>query len=201
MDNKWWRCSKDEWWYEDEWIFEDSKEIEDFIIIGNLVRWNFDQGSEYMPFELDDTIIKLLTDGEYTGVELCCYGNFPLDNLPSNIEKLFITDAYEFNQPLDNLPSRLKVLKIESNVFNQSLDNLPAGLEELHLDIYELQDLCHLPAGLKILTLHVCHNFIEYNIILPESLEEFTTNLKMYKNCDKEILPNGLKKFTIIYLG
>jgi hypothetical protein len=32
MDNKWWRCSKDEWWYEDEWIFEDSKEIEDFIM-------------------------------------------------------------------------------------------------------------------------------------------------------------------------
>jgi hypothetical protein len=147
-----------------------------------------------MPFELDDTIIKLLTNGGYTGVELRCYGNFLLNNLPNTIEKLFITDSYEFNQPLDNLPSGLKQLKIESNVFSQSLDNLPVGLEELHLHIYELQDLYHLPAGLKKLTLRICNNLIRYNIILPESLEELTTNLEMYRNCDKDLLPKGLKK-------
>jgi hypothetical protein len=194
MDNKWWKCSNDEWWYEDEWIFEDSEEIENFIIIGNLVRWNFEQEADYMPFELDDTIIKLLTNGGYTGVELRCYGNFPLNNLPNTIEKLFITDSCEFNQPLDNLPSGLKQLKIESNVFSQSLDNLPVGLEELHLHIYELQDLYHLPAGLKKLTLRICNNLIRYNIILPKSLEELTTNLEMYRNCDKDLLPKGLKK-------
>ena len=65
MNNKWWKCSNDEWWYEDEWIFEDSEDIEDFIIIRNLVRWNLEQEADYMPFELDDTIIKLLTNGGY----------------------------------------------------------------------------------------------------------------------------------------
>ena len=154
-----------------------------------------------MPFELDNTIIKLLTDGGYTGVELRGYGNFPLNNLPSTIEKLFIRDSYGFNQPLDNLPPGVKVLKVKSNTFIQSLDNLPVGLEELYLDIYGLQGLCHLPARLKKLTLRVCHNLIKYNIILPESLEEFSTNLKMYNSCDKDILPKDLKKFTILVIS
>ena len=77
----------------------------------------------------------------------------------------------------------------------QSLDNLPVGLEELHLHIYELQDLYHLPAGLKKLTLRICNNLIRYNIILPKSLEELTTNLEMYRNCDKDLLPKGLKNY------
>ncbi len=38
------------------------------------------------------------------------------------------------------------------------------------------------------------NNHLKDNIILPESLEEFTTNLEMYRNCDKDILPKGLKK-------
>ncbi len=53
----------------------------------------------------------------------------------------------------------------------QSLDNLPVGLEELHLHIYELQDLYHLPVGLKKLTLRICNNLIRYPLTVQRFLK------------------------------
>ncbi len=193
---KYWELSKDEWWYVDEWIFEDSEEIDDFITISHEVKFlSLIHDRERVPFELDDIIVNLLVSGGYTGVELKGYGNFPLDNLPSSIEKLYITDSTYFNQPLDHLPFGLKELKIESNTFTQSLNHLPIGLEELHLHIKEINDMYNLPAGLKKLTLDIIFNYTSYNIILPSYLEELTTNLDMHKN--KDTIPKHVTKFII----
>ncbi len=49
--------------------------------------------------------------------------------LPPNLKELGI--MCEFNRPIDNLPNNLEKLFIHSNVFNQNLDNLPKNIKDL----------------------------------------------------------------------
>jgi hypothetical protein len=68
-------------------------------------------------------------------IALSNYDKIKLDNLPSSIKELYITnecatdDTTCFNIELNNLPPNLEVLEINSLLYNQSIDNLPYSIK------------------------------------------------------------------------
>lgn len=76
---------------------------------------------------LPSSIKELYITNECCTDDTTCF-NIELNNLPPNLEVLVI-DSLQYNQSIDNLPYSLKTLKINSNCFTNSLDNLPPNLE------------------------------------------------------------------------
>lgn len=106
------------------------------------------------------------------------YFNSNIDNLPSDLEELYIYSSY-FNQPVDHLPFGLKVLIICSQFFNETLDHLPIGLETLIIDKNSVIDrnlkinISNLPSGLK--SLYIICEYLDYDIsTLPKKIERIS---------------------------
>lgn len=138
---------------------------------------------------IDDEIINLIKIHKQLSVP--CNYLYPLDNLPIEIETLYIEEdrQYEafatfsennFNKPLENLPPKLKKLWICSFQFNQSLDYLPESLKELIISSIDFdKELNNLPPGLKTLTIEWNkYNKPLYN--LPQGLDELNISQKYY---------------------
>ena len=117
------------------------------------------------------------------------------NNLPVKLQTLKLDLTYVECYKLDNLPSELKKLYLP-NSYCFELDNLPLGLEKLSLLIGDdfIQSLCYLPESLKELTIRSFKSAKILNINydnLPNGLEK----LFLYGNIDCELnnLPRNLK--------
>jgi hypothetical protein len=144
----------------------------------------------------------------HKNIRVPCNYLYPLDNLPIEIETLYINEygnydefggysLNNFNKPLNNLPSGLKCLWIYSYEFNQSLDYLPITLIELAIfSINFDKELNNLPIGLKKLTIDLKYYKKTLNN-LPLGLEELNiSNTYPYLEDIKKQYPNI--KFGII---
>jgi len=103
-------------------------------------------------------------------LKICyCKWDKPLDNLPANLEKLFLLPD-NYTHSVDNLPPGLKYLEVNLNG-NQRIYNLPTGLEYLRVNTNSKysQPILNLPPGLKYLNFN--NHFDSEIVELPESLE------------------------------
>ena len=152
-----------------------------------------------------DQFNDILITRDVKSLFLCTAFNHPVNNLPNNIEKLFIkrlyknyfkygdyTLSYVLSSDLSkqvkkilNLPTMIGV-----SVFNQPLDNLPINLKVLQIywEYFNFkQSLDYLPAGLKMLGIG-----LEY----PNGmLDNLPNGLKILK-----IKFNDLSQITLINL-
>lgn len=150
-------------------------------------------------YNLPTNLKSLFFNGEY---------NFPLDNLPENLEFLHI-DKYNFD--LNSLPLNLKTLSI--NTVDKPLNNLPCNLENLIIEHCDCS-LDNLPNNLVSLNISYCNsklNFIPNNLKILEinrfyydSLDNLPPNLEEliipYEyNETITFIPDTLKKVTITY--
>lgn len=95
--------------------------------------------------------------------------NQSIDNLPSNIESLFL--GYEFNQPINNLPNGLRCLYI-TGLFNQNVDFLPNTLEVLEIMSIFDKPIDNLPDSIEILVLPISYD--NDILSLPRNLRKLT---------------------------
>ena len=131
-----------------------------------------------------------LDTGELKNKSIILEGNSPITETHKEILKKYdvIYIGRDFNQSLGGLPSCIKAIRYNRHddfyfkynnyngntvykdfAFSQPLDNLHYGLEYLELYGKNYQELCNLPASLKILLIKwQCSITLEY---LPESLE------------------------------
>ncbi len=117
------------------------------------------------------------------------YFNQPIDNLPPNLNTLTLGD--HFNQPIDNLPEKLtKLFFARFSKFNHPIDNLPESVKILYLGSSFNQPVDNLPAGLE----HLCLGYCKFNHPI-NNLPDSITELTLGDNFDQEIikLPNSLK--------
>jgi hypothetical protein len=67
--------------------------------------------------------------------KLVLFCDIPVDNLPSSIEKLYVTGS--FNSDLNNLPNTIKKLKI-NGFYKKIIETLPNSLECLEINLIEM---------------------------------------------------------------
>lgn len=137
-------------------------------------------------------------------IALSSYDKIKLDNLPSSIKELYITnecctdDTTCFNIELNNLPPNLEILEIDSLIYNQSIDNLPYSLKTLKINSNCFTNsLDNLPPNLECFELThfitCCSNHILqikfdgslYN--LPHTLTKLNIPIDYAKNTDIEL--------------
>lgn len=104
------------------------------------------------------------------------YFNYPIDNLPQNIEEIDFSSQVSFlcngfNHPIDNLPMSLHTL-ILSNSFNQSVNYLPCSLKKIVFGDYFNQDVDNLPSSIEIL---------EFGWVFKKSIKNLPASLKVLK--------------------
>lgn len=114
-----------------------------------------------------------------------------LDNLPSSLEQLTITNGTYKYKSFDNLPPNLLRLRLEGYTSSCSLDNLPPLLTHLHLHFYSNSaktSLDNLPNSL--INLKVLGDFNSTVDYLPPSI----THLELGENFRRPIdhLPKAL---------
>ncbi len=119
-------------------------------------------------------------------VKLLCLGKkftHNIDNLPNNLETLFLNSSCEFNLSIDNLPQNLETL-ILGGEFNQPINNLPLNLKTLMFWCKFNHPLYTLPAKLEHLV------FIDKNFNYPINfLPNTIKHLQFHELYDKP-LPN-----------
>lgn len=97
--------------------------------------------------------IDLLAETKLKSIEFGVNFDKSVSNLPETLETLILSG--EFNQPLDNLPTNLIYLSLSNCLkFDCNLDYLPEGLETLILpENYYYRPIDNLPIGTKVLNL------------------------------------------------
>lgn len=144
-------------WYdgiEETWLFFDTKFNED------------------LTSEIIDTIKK------YKYVKFGPYFNKNIDELPQNIEKLFL--GHHFNQKIDFLPTNLRYLGL-SVFFRQKLNNLPDSLTHLTIEGYFNEEIDPLPKRIK---------YIEINGYFDKNMDYLLKNvehIKIYNNFEERM--------------
>lgn len=115
--------------------------------------------------------------------------NKSIDNLPDNIEKLFL--GYAFNQKINKFPKNLKHLKIWSE-FDHDL-YLPEGLDKLDLG-FQFNSKISLPSSLRYLRLE--HSRVDLDN-LPVNLKYLEVILDTDEIIRLDFLPPDLEYLTI----
>lgn len=123
---------------------------------------------------LPSSIKELYITNECCTDDTTCF-NIELNNLPPNLEVLVINSLI-YNQSIDNLPYSLKTLKINSNYFTNSLDNLP------NLECFELTHFINCCSNH---TLQIKFDGSLYN--LPHTLTKLNIPTDYIKNTDIEL--------------
>lgn len=119
-------------------------------------------------------------------VKLLCLGKeftHNIDNLPNNLETLFLNSSCEFNQSIDNLPQNLETL-ILGGEFNQPINNLPLNLKTLMFWCKFNHPLINLPPKLENLVF-IDKEFNHSIDFLPNTIK----HLQFHESYDKP-LPN-----------
>lgn len=145
----------------------------EFNIYNDVIYFDF-----YFNKPLDNYILEILQK-----VRTIYFGplfSFPIDNIPSNINKIIFSEDSIFNHKIDNLSNGLQYL-ILGNHFNQRIDLLPSTLKKLVLGRDFNQPLDNLPNGLEELYLGLC--FSHHLTCLPESIRKIVIfDLYIYRD-------------------
>ena len=144
----------------------------------------------YFNRSLDNNILEILQK-----VKTIYFGpifSFPIDNLPSNINKIVFCEDSIFNHKIDNLPNGLQYL-ILGNYFNQPIDLLPSSLKKLVLGRDFDKSLDNLPNGLEELFLGF--SFSQHLNCLPDSIKKIVVfDLYIYRDeLEKKYLDEKLR--------
>jgi hypothetical protein len=128
-----------------------------------------------------------LENYEIEVLDLLNYNLNIIKTFPKSLKEVIFN--YNYNYPLDNLPNNLEILNLKNSNFNYTVDNLPNNLVVLNLGNNFNNNVNFLPSSLRILTLGISFNKSIDN--LPMNL----VKLKIEGRFDLSIdnLPNNLK--------
>lgn len=183
----------------------------------NVGQNSMNQNLNFLPEKLDVLFLEYKKGINYNKIENLPIGlkvlklprnyDYELNNLPYNLEVLWIFTNKNINNTFNFLPESLKELYITNNKnlpentdnINDdncpNLDNLPNGLEQLCLNCKINSQLNNLPRKLKILHLSLHYENKIYN--LPDGLEELKIPL-YYPYLSESISHNTKLKKIII---
>jgi hypothetical protein len=115
---------------------------------------NFNQPLENLPSTIKRITIRKINDVGYTKF------NQQLDYLPPGLEEIYIHFNQEFNYPLNNLPIGLKKLFLIGYNYKQPINNLPNSLEEITIKQFDYENTHKLPRNLKLINISIKKSII-----------------------------------------
>lgn len=138
---------------------------------------NFNQLLNNLPSTVKIIIIKQINGIGYTKF------NQKIDNLPQDLEELYLYFNKEFNHTLTNLPIKLKKFLLHGYNYKETLNSIPNSLEEIIIKQFDYKNTYELPLNLKIITISEKQTYIEnLNGNTDNNIENTYQHLKRLEN-------------------
>ncbi len=148
----------------------------DLISKFKIIKFDYEFNQTIMILKNFDIEEISFGGGDHWSTHPTSYFNYPVDNLPLTIKKLYFYSDSEFNQTVDNLPEGLESLYLGSK-FNQPIDNLPNSLKFLSINSTNTLNFENLPNNVNEIVLGDKAINIELKYI-----PEFVKKITLYDN-------------------